>query len=176
MSGTISLSKSLRTDKVIPDAGLGIQGMRLFDANIEREIPQYTVDTYGRVTQITAGLPFQGTQSGGVLSPQYMIQTENYLRPDYSTYLDVPQGVLKGGVSEYQRPTYDTMFGSSVQGRQNFGVFDINKQYQGMPFPANAFNPTSDKDFALQQAYLSERAQSKFRDRMYLNALSGSGM
>lgn len=176
---TISLMKSLRTDKVGPGVNNFASYISQVDnVNVAREIPIQLYDIYGRDVPISGGLNWLGPGAAGVTTPEYMIQLEDAVsRPQYGVYLDVPQGVMKGGISEYNNPTTDTMFGTKNLGRGNLGVFGISGEYRAMSFPENATNPSSDKQNAEQMEWYAQQTQTQFRNRVYLNsAYASSGM
>lgn len=173
---SLSLTKALRTDKVAVDPTKFLAGTRLFDANIALTIPEYFIDSYGRPVNAGSSLPYLGPGNApGAYSAEYMIQLQNnVMNPNYSLYLDVPQGVMKGGLSEYSKPAYDTMLGTNNPGRDKLGVFNIDGEYRGLSYPEQATNPNSDTDFAKQQQWMAQQSQTQFRNRVYLNSAAAN--
>jgi hypothetical protein len=161
----VSLSKSLRTPKVSLDPGPVAQTFRYFDSNPTKDIPQYMVDIYNRPAAIDAGNVFLGPGCPGCFSPEYRIMNENAVsRPQYSEYLNVPQG-LQMVQSEYpNRPKTDTL------GRYRDRAFGIDGTFQRMAYPANAQNAGSDKDWMLQQAWFNNKLVNQFDNRNWVNS------
>jgi len=159
----ISLSKALRTPKVSLDAGnVGFTVSNLFDENNKCAIPQLLVDTYGRPVAIDAGLPFLGNGAPACSTALYRISTENELRPQYSEYLNVPQGLQLTQNEYVGRPYYDTL---GVNRQRAFG-----NDGQFLRMQAPDANPGSDKSWYAQQAFLNNQLVNKFDNRLWLNS------
>lgn len=162
---SISLTKSLKTSKVAVDPGNVAQGHRLFVSNPTCNIPTYLVDTYGRNANITAGLQFEGVGAPGCVSSQYRIQVENNnSRPQYSQYLNVPQGLM-ATVSEYPNQPSKDMLG--VYRDKSFGLDGV---YQRMAYPEKATDPNSSADFLAQQQWMANQLVTKFDSRLWTNS------
>lgn len=163
MSGLVSLNKSLRTAKVTPDPGSVAQGFRLFDVNMQCEIPQYMIDEYGRPASMDAGLAFLGNGAPGCYSSEYRIDVENILRPQYYYYLDVPQGIMKGGFSEYQnRPHNDLM------GMNRDRAFGYDGMYTAGSYPQ--CNNATDKCQFEELGWESANLARKYDSRLWLRS------
>jgi hypothetical protein len=164
MSGTLSLSKSLRTNKVANDPGNVAGTFRLFVSNPTADIPTYLIDQYGRPASIYSALKFEGHGAPASISPEYRIQVENLQRPQYSSYLNVPQGIMMTN-SEYQsRPHVDLM------GMNRNRAFGYDGVYNTMPYPVNAENPASDTDFLLQQQWNANQLLTQNDNRLWLRS------
>ena len=164
MSSTISLSKSLRTNKVASDPGSTAETYRIFTAaNNQCDIPTYLVDTYGRPTSIEAGLQFEGYGAPGCISPQYRIQVENNLRPQYGEYLNVPAGLVMTQNEYANRPHSDLM------GMNRDRAFGLDGVYRTAPFPTQK-NPNSDRDYLRMEEWNANRLLTKFDNRLWLNS------
>lgn len=172
MSGLVSLNKSIRTQKVTPEAFEIAETFRRFGpANATCDIPDYRTDQYGRPTSIYGGLSIEGSGNGshggaaGCFPAGYRITVENYLRPQFSEYLNVPQG-LQMTQSEYQnRPHYDLL----GVNRSRDGVFGIDGVYKGITAPAK-WNPSSDSDYLASEAWYSSQTNKVFDNRTFLNS------
>lgn len=143
----ISLQGALRTDKVTPDMQNTAAALRTLGYATLCNIPDNLHDAYGRPTSLYGGLTLLGTgTNAGCYTPEYRIQVENILRPQYSEYLNVPEGLAEiiPNVGP-NRQHYDTM------GVNRARVFGLDGSYDYIKPPA--LNPKSDKDFLLSQAY-----------------------
>ena len=157
----ISLTSALKTTKVANDAGSVAQGFRLFVSNIENDIPNYLVDPYGRPCPIDGCLQWKGKGAAGALSPLWIIENQNMLNPQYSQYLNVPQG-LQMTQNEYpNRPHTDLL------GVNRDRAFQMNGSYDRMPYPSSNTNPGSDADFLLQQQWNANQLLTKFDNRQW---------
>ena len=172
MASTISLSKSLRTNKVAVDPGNTAQTQRIFITNPTCEIPTYLIDQYGRPASFYSALSTEGSGNGsaggqpGCISPEYRIQVENIQRPQYAEYLNVPQGLMMTH-SEYEnKPHYDMM----GVNRSRAGVFDVDGVYRRMQYPEKAVNPNSDRDNLLQQEWYANQIMNYTDNRLWLNS------
>jgi hypothetical protein len=164
--GTLSLNKSLRTNKVALDPGNVAQSFRLFVSNPTADIPNYLVDIYGRPAAIDAGLQFEGTQASGIISPLYRIEVENNIsRPQYNEYLNVPQGLMMTQSEYPNRPLTDML------GVNRDRAFMMDGTYATMPYPTKATNPNSDADFMAQQAWNANQLQTQYDNRLWLNSV-----
>ena len=160
---SISLTKALRTPKVSNDPGnVAFTVSNLFDENNKCAIPQLLIDSYGRPTSIDGGLPFLGNGAPACSTALYRISTENMLRPQYSEYLNVPQGMQLTQNEYVGRSYYDTL---GVNRDRAFG-----NEGQFLRMSAPTANPASDKSWYDQQAFLNNRIVNKFDNRVWLNS------
>lgn len=163
----ISLNRSLRTPKVSPDAGNYAQGMRLFDTT--HCIAPLNVDQFGRSNiSVNSGFPTLNQSLGmfgACFSPEYLIQTENLIsRPEYNAYLNVPRGLMMYPTQYPNRPKSDLM----GVGRDR--VFGMNGWYVAPSYDAKATDPTSERDFNIQQDYYNQAMVQKFDNRRWINS------
>lgn len=130
---TVSFQKSLRTTKVTGDSGAFAQHYRVFDPEYQIAPSRYLVDQYNRPAPISS-LQTLSTDTSA-FSPLYMIETQNFLNPQYSAYLNVPQG-LNALQSNYQsNQTWDTLSGSAVGGRGRAFGYEGTYQMAAPPPP-----------------------------------------
>lgn len=173
---TISLSKSLRTTKTTPGLGNVAADMRIQGyGNPVCSYGQPLVDTYGRYATVYAGLTMDGPGIAGCASPLNRIEVENVLRPQYSDYLNVPQGLMEfQPVSEgANRPRADLL---GVNRDQAFGLTGL---YDYLPAPTpNQLNPNDDANWQRSQAYESMKLDKLFENRRFTNSadIMKSGM
>lgn len=161
---SISLTKSLRTTKVASDPGNVAQGFRLFDDNMQCQLGTTMVDTYGRPSALYAGNQFLGNGAPGCFTPQYRIMTENIVsRPQYSAYLNLPQGL--------------SMMNSEVQGRKTVDLLGVGRDrsfgmdgtFQYAPYPSDS-NPSSDDAFMNNQSWFNGKLQKVNENRTFLSS------
>lgn len=162
----ISLNKSLRTVKVSNDPGNYAQGFRLFDASA---CPNYTnVDQFGRPgINVNSGYPQLNTSLGnfGVCySPLYLITNENVVsRPQYSTYLNVPEG-LQLTQSQYRNVPHNDLLG--VDRDRAFG---LDGTYAVPPYPKD-LNPRSENAWNESQNWYNYKLDQKYARQLYVNS------
>lgn len=114
----ISLTGSLRTPKVTTGLAVNLQSMRqLYPSEIINP-NRNLYDTYGRPSAIDSMM----TQTAGT-NPQYRVLTENMLRPQYSYYLNLPEG-LDQTPARMQSQERDTL------GVQRDQAFNMNPAYK----------------------------------------------
>ncbi len=166
MSGTISLSKSLRTPKVYPNSGNFADSFRIFVSNPTCDIRDFRMEQYGRPASIYGGLATEAPGVRGCLSPEYRIMWENALRPQYGEYLNVPAGLMMTQ-SEYQNQPHTDMMG---YGRDRAGVFNVDGVYKRFPYPSKAVNPNSDKDNLEQMFWYENQMLGVNENRMFQNS------
>ncbi len=162
--GSLSLNKSLRTTKVASDPGNTAQTFRLFVSNPTCEIPTYLVDQYNRPAAIEAGNRFEGHGAPACLSSLYRVEVENNLRPQYSEYLNAPQGIMMTQNEYPNRPHTDLL---GVNRDRAFGYDGV---YNTMPYPAHATNPSSDADFLAQAGWFGNQMLTKFDSKLWLRS------
>jgi len=165
---SLSLSKSLRTNKVSPGANEVAQGIRLFVANIGENLAGQTqnVDQYGRPAPIDGALTFEGPGAPGFFSPEYRIEVENVQRPQYSEYLNVPMGLMSTN-SEYQNhPRYDTL------GVNRSRAMGLDGTYQTMAYPVGKLNPGKDQDYLYAQEWEAQQLMRLYDQRLWLSSPS----
>jgi hypothetical protein len=171
--GSPSLTKNLRTPKVYPDPGNVAQTFRLFVDNATCGIPDYRLDQYNRPSSIYGGLSIEGSGSGnsggspGCFSPLYRIEVENLQRPQYSEYLNVPQGLMMTQ-NEYENRPHTDMLGVN-RGR----AFGLDGVYKRQPFPGNSSqgdNPSSDKAWLNRQEWMGNQLLNFADNRLWLNS------
>lgn len=165
--------RKVRTCFCMSDPGAVAQTFRLFVDNATCGIPDYRLDQYNRPASIYGGLSIEGSGNGGqggapaCYSPLYRIEVENLQRPQYSEYLDVPQGLMMTN-SEYQnRPHTDMM------GMYRDRAFGVDGVYRRMPFPGGSpqgDNPSSDKAWLQRQEWNANQLTTKFDQRLWLNS------
>lgn len=167
---SLSLQSSLRTSKVSSDIGNVAQSFRLFVSNPTCEIPKYNVDMYNRPVSIMGGNQFEGNGAPGCVSSLYRIEVENNIvRPQYSQYLNLPQG-LAMTMNEYPNAPHRDLLGVNRD-----RAYDMNGVYQNTEYPEKAVNPNSDADFNAQMAY-NQRYVRKYDQRAWLSSTeTGSG-
>lgn len=141
---SFSLQSALRTPKVTSGLTPQLQSLRELDSDVVYS-PQPTMiqglvsDTYGRAAPYNSVV----TQTVGQ-DPLQRILVENLVtRPEYSTYLNVPEGMAGGeDYSSYGQKNeganfaaYDTMTGRKNTGRNNAfgqyaGIYEFNPKMQ----------------------------------------------
>lgn len=174
-NGYVSLSKSLRTNKVMSDPGAVAYGFRFFVDNPTCQIPDYRLDEYNRPASIYGGFAIEGnpdSNSGnwpnaGCLSPLYRIEVENLQRPQYNEYLNVPQGLMMTQ-NEYPNQPHKDMMGMNRD--RAFGVDGV---YRRMAFPGGTpqgDNPSSDKAWLNRQEWYANQLMTQFDNRLWLNS------
>jgi hypothetical protein len=163
MSAT-SLQAAIRTPKVTTGLAWNIQSERSLNPNYIINPDRALYDNYGRssaidtITTLTAGM-----------DPEYRIITENELRPQYSAYLDVPQGL--SGVSENEqsliprmyksRANTDTLLGNTPGRYTYFGFAPTYKVDAPLRPAFSGLNPED-------QSFLKEIERSqRIMDRVY---------
>lgn len=170
MASTISLTKSLRTNKVANDPGNVANTFRIFTSNPTCSIADYRLDQYNRPASIYGGLSIEGSGNGsnggspGCFSPLYRIEVENLQRPQYSQYLNVPQGIMNT-VNEYSNRPHTDMLGANRD-----RAFGLDGVYRRMSYPSNATDPSSAKDNLLQQEWFGNQLLTKMDNRLWLNS------
>lgn len=170
MASTISLSKSIRTNKVANDPGTVAATFRLFVSNPTCDIPDYRLDEYNRPASIYGGLQIEGSGNGtaggapACFSPLYRIEVENIQRPQYSEYLNVPQGIMNT-VNEYPNRPHKDMLGANRD-----RAFGMDGVYRRVPYPAKSVNPGSDADWLKQQEWYANQLDTFFDNRLWLNS------
>ena len=172
-AGSPSLTKSLRTNKVMSDPGAVAQTFRLFVDNATCGIPDYRLDQYNRPASIYGGLGIEGSGNGnaggapGCFSSLYRIEVENLQRPQYSEYLNVPQGLMMTQNEYPNQPHTDMM------GMYRDRAFGLDGVYRRTPFPGGTpqgDNPGSDKAWLARQGWLANQLMTSFDQRLWLNS------
>jgi hypothetical protein len=164
---TLSLEKNLRTVKVSVDPGNYAQGFRLFDSST---CPNYVnVDQYGRGgISVNSGYPQLNTSLGlhGICySPMYLIQNENAVsRPQYSTYLNVPEG-LQLTQNEY----WNSAGKQDLLGVSRDRAFGLDGIYAIPNYPKSS-NPSSDRDWNASENWYDYKTNQKYARQMFINS------
>jgi hypothetical protein len=160
---SISFQASLRTDKTTPGLGNTAASLRNLGYATLCEIPETLIDQYGRPTSLYGGLTLLGTgTNAGCYSANNRIQVENYLRPQYGEYLNVPQGLGEIVTNYANKPHYDTL------GVNRSRFFGLDGSYNTMaPPPLNA---SSDSDWLKSQAYEQMLTNRLFENRAFTNS------
>lgn len=147
---SLSISSAVRVPKVTTGLASNLQSLRSLNTP-DIYSPQPTQigsgisDTYGRET----GRFGQMTETVGQNPLQRMVVEELVSRPEYSTYLNVPVGLMAGEDTEDYRLAeerndgrnfshYDTLTGRKNSGRNNgfglyAGVFEFNPNIECQP-------------------------------------------
>lgn len=171
--GSPSLTKTLRTPKVYSDPGNVAQTFRLFVDNATCGIADYRLDQYNRPASIYGGLGIEGSGNGNAggapacFSPLYRIEVENLQRPQYSEYLNVPQGLMQTQNEYESRPHTDML------GMYRDRAFGLDGVYRRMPFPGTSVqgnNPSSDKAWLNRQEWFGNQMLNSFDQRLWLNS------
>lgn len=168
---SISFQKSLLTPKVSNGAGSVAQYMRVFE--VPADVNFVNVDSYGRgpISIYTGNYP-QLSPALGVFSarysPLYRIDVENAQRPQYSEYLNVPQGLMELQ-SEYRntRPNVDLLTNSKNGGRSR--AFGMDGVYE-RPAPPTDLNPSSEKDWMALEDWNHSRLVTFADNRQWVSA------
>ena len=164
---SISLNKSILTPKVSNGVGNMMQYMRTFQ--MPADVNYVNVDSYGRgpISVYSGNYP-QLNSSLGVysarFSPLYRIDVENAQRPQYSQYLNVPQGLMMFQSEYTQRPYVDLM------GVNRDRAFGMDGMYARPQPPINSTNPDSEKDWMMNQDWVNSRAVNKFSNSTYVES------
>ncbi len=159
-----SLTAAIRTPKVTTGLAGNVQSERSLNPNYIVNPTRALVDIYGRSSPIDS----IDTLTAG-FSPEYRMETEQSLRPVYSAYLDVPQG-LEGVVENTGRNEAklyrtgagsDTMFGNNP-GRYDYFGFAPTYKVGGPIRPNFTSLPKEDQSFLKEE----ERTQ-QIMNRVY---------
>lgn len=156
-----SLTASVRTPKVASGLAANIQSERRLNPSYIINPSRATYDTYGRAAPLDS---INALTSG--FDPLYRIVTENELRPQYSPYLNVPEG-LEGVVeNSAMRPRMykskagtDTMLGNTP-GRYSTYGFSPSYRVDAPLRPAFRGLSKADQDF-LKEIERTSRIQNR---------------
>lgn len=159
-----SLQAAIRTPKVTTGLASNVQSERSLNPNYIINPDRALYDLYGR----SASIDSIDAETVG-MDPQYRIINENALRPQYGSYLDVPQGL--SGVSENEmalvpqlyksKSGTDTLIGANP-GRYSTYGFAPTYKIDGPIRPAFAGLPSED------QVFLKETERnSRIMNRVY---------
>ena len=167
---TPSFLASLLVPKVSNDPGNMVQYMRTFQQPVD--VNFVNVDSYGRgpISVYSGNYPQLSNKLGDYsarYSPLYRIDVENAQRPQYATYLNVPQGLMTMQSNYMNRPSTDLLVGSKSAGRA--GSFSMDGTYMYPSPPVNNVNPASERDWMMSQDWLQARAVTHNDNRSWVS-------
>ena|SRR5579872_1364454 len=156
-----SINAAIRTPKVTTGLASNVQSERSLNPNYIIEPDRYPFDNYGRsapwdsINTLTTGM-----------DPEYRIEVEESLRPQYSYYLDVPQGL--SGVSENDQALIPSLYKSKAEadtlGVNRYSYFGFAPTYK-LDTPLRPAFANLDKE---DMMFLKDRERNaRIMDRVY---------